>query len=72
MGASVSSRASLGGSGKGGDGGLRERTSIDVTDDYFGALVGKQPGAFSTNALPAAGDDRCLACEQAFGVVQVT
>jgi hypothetical protein len=51
---------------------LRERTGIDVTDNYFGAFVGEQPGAFGANTLPAAGDDRCLACEQAFGVVQVT
>ena len=62
----------LGGSGKEGEGGSRERTGIDVTDDYFGALVGEQSGAFGANTLPAASDDRCLACEQAFGVVQVT
>jgi hypothetical protein len=59
----------MGGFGKGGERGSRGRTGVDVTDDYFGALVGKQPGAFGANALPAASDNGRLASEQAFGVI---
>jgi len=69
VGVSVRFWVSRGVLGRRGKGGSRGRTGIDVTDDYFSALVGEQPGAFGTNALPAAGDDGCLACEQAFGVV---
>jgi hypothetical protein len=48
-----------------------ERTGVDIADDDFGALISKEAGAFGTDALPAAGDDGCLAGEHALGVVEV-
>lgn len=48
-----------------------ERTSIDVADDDLGTFIGKQAGTFCPDALPAAGDDGCLAGEEALRVVEV-
>ena len=56
--------------GRGGEG--DGRTSVDVADDDFGAFVGEEAGTLCADTLPAAGDDGRLACEQAFGVVEVT
>lgn len=44
---------------------------INVCNDDFGALLGKQASCFLTNALPAARHDGDLADEQAAGVIEL-
>ena len=48
-----------------------QHTGINVCDYDSRAFVGKEAGGFGTDALACAGDDCCLVCEEALGVVEV-